>query len=213
MVPVLNKDFARRLKDVQDIILSEVNIKQIELLEDTEGVLVKKIKPNFKTIGPKYGKHMKAIAGVVGKWNATDISTVEQNNGWSGEVNGEVINLDLGDFDISTDDIPGWLVSSEGGLTVALDITLSEELKSEGIARELVNRIQNYRKESGLEIMDKIQLVVEANEVVKAAVEANKDYICNEVLANGLTFGTVTKEGNLVADLEEGDTLIELIKA
>jgi len=213
MVPVLNKDFARRLKDVQDIILSEVNIKQIELLEDTEGVLVKKIKPNFKTIGPKYGKHMKAIAGLVGKWTATDISSVEQNNGWAGEINGEAITLDLGDFDISTDDIPGWLVSSEGGLTVALDITLSAELKSEGIARELVNRIQNYRKESGLEIMDKVQLTVEANDEIKAAIESNQTYICNEVLATGLSFGTVAKENNLVADLEEGDTLIELVKA
>ena len=213
MVPVLDKDFARRLKDVQDIILSEVNIKQIELLEDTEGVLVKKIKPNFKTIGPKYGKHMKAIAGLVGKWTAADITSVEQNKGWTGEVNGEEITLDLGDFDISTDDIPGWLVSSEGGLTVALDITLSAELKSEGIARELVNRIQNYRKESGLEIMDKVQLTVEANEEIKAAIEANQTYICNEVLAAGLTFGTVAKENNLVADLEEGDTLIALVKA
>lgn len=213
MVPVLNKDFSRRLKDVQDIILSEVNIKEIELLEDTEGVLVKKIKPNFKTIGPKFGKHMKAIAGVVAQWDANDISNVEQNNGWTGEVNGETITLDLGDFDISTDDIPGWLVTTEGALTVALDITLSPELKSEGIARELVNRIQNYRKESGLEVMDRIQLTFDANDEVKKAIESNQDYICNEVLAKGLTFGTVTKENNLVADLEEGDTLIELVKA
>jgi len=212
MVPVLDKDFARRLKDVQDIILSEVNIKQIELLEDTEGVLVKKIKPNFKTIGPKYGKHMKGIAGLVAKWTATDISAVEQNNGWQGEINGEAINLDLADFDISTDDIPGWLVATEGALTVALDITLSPELKSEGIARELVNRIQNYRKESGLEVMDKIKLTIDANDEVKTAIENNQDYICNEVLANGLAFGTVAKENNLVADLEEGDTLIELVK-
>ena len=213
MVPVLNKEFARRLKDVQDIILSEVNIKQVELLEDTEGVLVKKIKPNFKTIGPKYGKHMKAIAGLVNGWGANEIANVEENKGWTGEINGETITLDLADFDISTDDIPGWLVATEGALTVALDITLSPELKSEGIARELVSRIQNYRKESGLEVMDKIQLTVDANEEVKTAVEANKDYICNEVLANGLDFGTVSKENNLVADLEEGDVIIGLVKA
>jgi isoleucyl-tRNA synthetase len=210
---VLNQDFARRLKDVQDIILSEVNIKEIELLEDTEGVLVKKIKPNFKTIGPKFGKHMKAIAGVVNQWGAAEITAVEQNNGWAGEVNGETITLDLADFDIATDDIPGWLVATEGSLTVALDITLSDELKSEGIARELVNRIQNYRKETGLEVMDKIQLTFDANDEVKTAIETNQAYICNEVLATGLTFGTVAKENNLVADLEEGDTLIELIKA
>jgi isoleucyl-tRNA synthetase len=213
MVPVLNQDFARRLKDVQDIILSEVNIKEIELLEDTEGVLVKKIKPNFKTIGPKYGKQMKAIAGLVNGWGIADIANVEQNNGWTGDVNGETITLDLADFDIATDDIPGWLVATEGALTVALDITLSPELKSEGIARELVNRIQNYRKESGLEVMDKIQLTFDANDEVKTAIESNQNYICNEVLATGLTFGTVAKENNLVADLEEGDTLIELVKA
>lgn len=213
MVPVLDADFARRIEEVKDIILSEVNIKDIELLTDTEGVLVKKIKPNFKTIGPKYGKQMKAISGMVNQWTATEISEVEKNNGWSGELNGEAVTLDLSDFEITTDDIPGWLVTSEGRLTVALDITLTDELKSEGIARELINRIQNFRKESGLEVMDKIKLTVDANEVVKAAIESNKGYICNEVLATDITFGSVTADNHLLADLEEGDTAIDLVKA
>jgi len=213
MVPVLDQDFARRIDAVKDIILSEVNIKDIELLEDTTGVLVKKIKPNFKTIGPKFGKHMKAIAGLVNQWTAEDITNVEKNNGWTGEINGETITLDLTDFDIATDDIPGWLVTSEGGLTVALDITLTEELKSEGIARELINRIQNYRKESGLEVMDKIQLTFDANDRVKSAIELNETYICNEVLANSITFGSLSIDNNLLADLEEGDTVIELVKS
>ena len=213
MVPVLDQDFARRIEAIKDIILSEVNIKDIELLEDTSGILVKKIKPNFKTIGPKYGKHMKAIAGIVGGWDSKNISEVERNQGWTGEINGETINLDLADFDISTDDIPGWLMATEGGLTVALDITLSDDLKQEGIARELINRIQNYRKDSGLEVMDKINLTVNANPVIQTAIEVNKTYICNEVLANGITFGEVSASNNLVADLEEGDTIIELIKA
>lgn len=212
MVPVLDADFSRRIEAVKDIILSEVNIKDIELLEDTTGVLVKKIKPNFKTIGPKFGKHMKAIAGLVNGWDATDIANVEKNNGWSGEVNGENITLDLTDFDIVTDDIPGWLMATEGALTVALDITLSPELKSEGIARELVNRVQNYRKDSGLAVMDKIELTFDANEEVKAAISANESYICNEVLANSISYGKLSNEANLLADLEEGDTIIELVK-
>ncbi len=212
MVPVLDQDFARRIEAVKDIILSEVNIKDIELLEDTTGVLVKKIKPNFKTIGPKYGKHMKAIAGMVNQWNESDIQQVEQNNGWTGDINGESVSLDLADFEIITDDIPGWLVTSEGGLTVALDITLTDTLKSEGIARELINRIQNYRKESGLDVMDKIQLTFDANEMVRSAIQSNETYICNEVLATSIAFGALPNDNNLLADLEEGDTLIELVK-
>jgi len=181
-------------------------------LEDTEGVLVKKIKPNFKTIGPKYGKQMKAIAGMVNQWSGADIATVEANNGWSGQLNGDAITLELSDFDISTDDIPGWLVASEGRITVALDITLSDELKSEGIARELVSRIQNYRKDSGLEVMDRINLTFDANDEVKAAIESNATYICAEVLAEGIGFDTLDASKNLLADLEEGDTVIGLAK-
>jgi isoleucyl-tRNA synthetase len=212
MVPILDGDFARRLEDVKDIILSETNIKEIELLTDTEGVLVKKIKPNFKTIGPKYGKQMKAIAGMVAKWTNADISAVELNDGWQGELNGEEIQLDLADFEIVTDDIPGWLVMTEGRLTVALDITLTDELKSEGIARELVSRIQNFRKDQGLEVMDKINLTFDTNEIVKAAIDDNSDYICAEVLANKIDFDSLAAADNMVADLEEGETIIGLSK-
>jgi len=213
MVPVLNSDFARRLEDVKHMILSEVNIKEIELLEETEGVISKKIKPNFKTIGPKYGKQMKQIAGMVAQWSADDISNVEANDGWKGELDGQEIVLDIADFDISTDDIPGWLVASEGGITVALDITLSGELKSEGIARELVNRIQNFRKDSGLEVMDRINLTFDANPVVKTAIENNSDYIKAEVLALDISFGTLSNSQGTLADLEEGDTRIDLVKS
>ena len=212
MVPILDADFARRLEDVKHIILSETNIKEIDMLEDTEDVLVKKIKPNFKTIGPKYGKQMKAIAGMVGQWTGTDISELEANVGWKGEINGDSIELDLADFDIVTDDIPGWLVASEGRMTVALDITLNDELKREGIARELVSRIQNYRKESGLEVMDRIQLTFDTNEIVKAAIETNQEYIKAEVLADGIGFDSLEASNHLLADLEEGDTVIGLVK-
>jgi len=212
MVPVLDENFTRRIEDVKDLILSETNIKEIELLTDTAGVLVKKIKPNFKRIGPRYGKQMKAIAAMINQWSGTEISKVESENGWKGEVDGATVELTLEDFDISTADIPGWLVATEGRMTVALDITISEELKSEGIARELVNRIQNYRKESGLEVMDRIQLTFDANDTVKMAIETNKEYICTEVLAEGIDFNTLDATKNMVADLDEGDTVIGLQK-
>jgi len=149
----------------------------MDLLEDTEGVISKKIKPNFKTIGPKYGKQMKQIAGMVNQWGGDEISQVEANGGWKGELDGEAIELDLADFDIVTDDIPGWLVASEGRITVALDITISEQLKSEGIERERVSRIQNFRKDSGLEVMDKIMVAFDANEEGNTAIDNNAEYI------------------------------------
>jgi isoleucyl-tRNA synthetase len=212
MIPVLNKEVAENLKHVQDLILSEVNVKELELLGDGAGILVKSIKPNFKTIGPKYGKQMKAIAGIVAGFSQDDIAAIEQNNGWSGSIEGAEINLDLADFEINAQDIPGWLVASESGLTVALDITISENLKSEGIAREIVNRVQNLRKDSGLDVTDRIVLSIETSDFVQAATLANKEYICAEVLANDIEFTTVSAEA-LLTDIEEvGDTKIELVK-
>lgn len=213
MVPVLNPEFKANLQHVKDLIISEINVKEIDLLEDTTGVLVKKIKPNFKTIGPKYGKQMKAIAGIVNQWGQKEIAQVEANNGWTGEVAGENIALDMTDFDIVTDDIPGWLVASESGLTVAMDITLTDELKQEGIARELVNRIQNFRKNSGLEVTDKIKLTIETSEEIAKAISANSTYICDEVLATGIDLGS-TGVNALVTDIEtKADTKLTLVKA
>jgi isoleucyl-tRNA synthetase len=206
MVPILDPSFKSRIKHVQDLILSEINVKELELLEDTTGVLTKKIKPNFKTIGPKYGKHMKAIAGMVSGWGDKEITSVENSRGWSGEINGEQVDLDFNDFEIETDDIPGWLVTSENGVTVAMDITISPELRQEGIARELVNRIQSFRKEAGFEVTDKINITVSTSDEIKAAIEANKAYIADEVLADAINVGSL--EGTeFIADIEEeGDT-------
>jgi len=213
MVPILDPTFKSRIEHVKELILAEVNVKEMELLEDTAGVLVKKIKPNFKTIGPKYGKQMKAIATLVGAWNQQVIAEVESKGGWSGEVEGTAIELTLEDLDIQAEDIPGWLVASEGGLTVALDITINEALRSEGIARELINRIQNFRKESGLDVTDKIKLTVASTDAIQQAIEANKSYICDEVLATEVNFGNGLQNA-LVTDIEvEGDTLILLEKA
>lgn len=212
MVPVLDKTFAENITHVKDLILSELNVKELELLEEDNSVLVKSIKPNFKTIGPKYGKHMKAIAGMVAQFTPEDIASIESKGEWKGEINGEEINLDLGDFEIVAQDIPGWLVSSEGNLTVALDVTISEELKSEGIARELVNRVQNLRKDSGLEVTDRILLKVDTNELIQNAISANKEYICNEVLANDVVFEVLGNDA-LVTDLAEvDDAKINLVK-
>jgi isoleucyl-tRNA synthetase len=213
MVPVLNKNFADNLLHIKDLILSEVNVKELELLEEGNGMLVKSIKPNFKTIGPKYGKQMKAIAAKVAQLSSDDISAIEGNNGWETEIDGEKILLDITDFEIAAQDIPGWLVASENGLTVALDITISEELKAEGIARELINRVQNLRKDSGLDVTDRIVLKIESTPWIQHAIEANMTYICSEVLANEIVFGT-TDSTAFVTDLaEENDTRIELVKS
>jgi isoleucyl-tRNA synthetase len=213
MVPVLNKTFADNILHVKELILSEVNVKELELMEEGNGMLVKSIKPNFKTIGPKYGKQMKAIAAMVAQLSNDQIGEIEANNGWNGEIEDEQISLDLADFEIAAQDIPGWLVATEGALTVALDITISETLKAEGIARELINRVQNLRKDSGLEVTDRILLEIDTNEFVKQAIQDNQEYVCNEVLANGISFKNLGTDA-LLTDLEAaGDAKIGLSKA
>lgn len=211
MIPVLNQEVASNLKHVQDLILSEVNVKELELLEDS-GMLVKSIKPNFKTIGPKYGKQMKAIAELVKGFSSDDISQIENTGGWQGAIEGTTITLDLADFEIQAQDIPGWLVASENGLTVALDITISDVLWSEGVAREMVNRIQNIRKESGLDVTDRILVEIETNEKLKGAITENKAYICAEILANDLVFKSLDSSA-VSTDIEnDNDTKILIHK-
>lgn len=204
MVPVLSNDFSRRIEAVRDLILSEVNVKELELLEDSTGVLVKKIKPNFKTIGKKYGKHMKSIIAMTTQWGQSEIALVEQNAGWKGDVEGDIVELDLEDFEIITDDIPGWLVATEGNLTVALDVTLTNDLKNEGIAREFVNRIQNLRKDSGLEVTDRINLLIKSDDKINEAINQNKNYICSETLANTLDLVEEVSGKKLSFEVEEG---------
>lgn len=212
MVPVLNEAFAKHIQHVQDLILSEVNVKELELLDASNTIFVKSIKPNFKTIGPKYGKQMKAIAAMAAQLDQAGIAAIEVNQGWNGVVDGESIVLDMDDFDIRAEDIPGFLVASENGLTVALDNTISEVLQQEGIARELINRVQNLRKDSGLEVTDKIVLTIACSAEIQKALDKNKTYVCNEVLATDLQFGSA--ENAVSVDLlEEADTAIALRKA
>ena len=212
MIPVTNQANVDRIHLVEDLIRSEVNVKEVELMEDASGILVKKIKPNFKTIGPKYGKHMKALAALISGWKQPEIEAVENENGWTGEINGESIKLDVEDFLITTEDIPGWLVAVDNHLTVALDITLTEELKQEGIARELINRIQNLRKESGLDVTDRINITFVSNDKIKSAIENYSDYLKREVLANNLLFVDASSENSVLFNLEEGDVNVSLEK-
>lgn len=213
MVPALSADFAKNIQHISELILSEVNVKELELLEEGNGMLVKSIKPNFKTIGPKYGKQMKSIATIVAGFTQDDIASIESTNTWSGEVDGTPIKLDGSDFEIIAQDIPGWLVSSENGITVALDITLTEELRQEGIARELINRVQNLRKDSGLEVTDKINLFVECSAEMQQAIQANQSYVCNEVLASTIEFKQLENDAQVIDLVEEGDSKIALNKA
>lgn len=210
MIPVLNAQEAANFRHVSNLICAEVNVKELELLSDT-GILVKSIKPNFKTIGPKYGKQMKAISALVQQFTAQDIAQIEQQKGWTGQIDGDTIELDLEDFEIQAQDIPGWLVANENGLTVALDVTISADLKAEGLAREVVNRIQNLRKESAFDVTDRILVQIDTTAAIQEAITAHKDYICTEVLANDIQFCALS-----VAKTEEieaaDDTAIQLSK-
>ncbi len=194
MVPILDPKFKRQLEDVEDLILSEVNVKKLEYLEDTTGVLVKKVKPDFKKLGPKFGKSMKQVADAVIQMNQEQIAFLENKGNIKLSIAEREIQIELDDVEITSEDIPGWLVATEGVYTVALDITLTEKLLREGIAREIVNRIQNYRKEAGLEVTDKIKLKIQSQKGINEAIEDNKHYICSETLANLLEIVDEIKE-------------------
>ena len=195
MVPVLNAHFKEQFEAVENIVLSEVNVKEVEYLTDTAGIIKKKIKPNFKTLGPKYGKIMKQIAGSVAQFSQSDISELEKSGSFKLTVADQEVELTPADVEITTEDIPGWLVSTEGELTIALDINISEELKQEGIAREFINKIQNIRKESNFEVTDRISLKIVKHDFYNEAVESFKDYISSQTLSADLT---------LVDSLENG---------
>lgn len=187
MVPVLDENFRTRLKAVETLILNEVNVKELEYLTDTAGVLVKKIKPNFKELGPRYGKMMKSISAAVAQMTQQDIATIEREGKYSLNTAEGMVDLLVTDVDIISEDIPGWLVANEGKLTIALDVTVTDELRMEGIARELINRIQNLRKDAGFDVTDKINVTILKHEAINSAVTAHKDYIAGQTLAKEIT--------------------------
>jgi len=186
MIPVNNERFLEHLKAVENLILSEVNVKEVEYLTEGTGILVKKIKPDFKKLGPRYGKMMKEIAAAIGKFTQEDISRIEDEGSYKLEVAGQEAEILLDDVEIITEDIPGWLIANMNHLTVALDITVTEELRQEGIARDLVNRIQNLRKDNGFEVTDKIRVQILTNDFLNQAIRQNFSYICSETLAESL---------------------------
>ncbi|WP_108245801.1 isoleucine--tRNA ligase [Muricauda brasiliensis] len=199
MIPVLDDEQRKDIASVSNLVKSEVNVKEIEMLDDASGVLVKQIKPNFKVLGPKFGKDMKAIAGKVSSLSQEDIQKIEREGELLLQLENKTVNLQLTDVEISSQDIEGWLVASSGSLTVALDVTIDENLKREGIARELVNRIQNLRKESGFEVTDKIDIKILKDGLVENAVSSNEDYIKTETLTAELNFEEELEEGTEIA--------------
>lgn len=186
MIPVDSQQQKEEILAVSDLIKHEVNVKEIELLDDASDILVKQIKPNFKTLGPRFGKDMKAIANEVINFTTQDINKIELNGSLEVVINGKNITLERGDVEITSQDIEGWLVANDGALTVALDVTINDDLLKEGIARELINRIQNLRKDSGFEVTDRIDVTLQKDEHIIGAVEANITYIKSETLTNEL---------------------------
>ena len=183
LIPVLDQDMARHIEAVKGLIMGEVNIKDIELLSDTTGVITKRIKLNFKNFCQRYPKYAKQMATLAATFTQEQIAGIESAAESVLDIDGEKIVVTPADFEITSEDMPGWLVASEGKLTVALDITLTDELRREGVARELINRIQNIRKDSGFEVTDKIKVEIEAKELVAGAIEHFSSYIASQTLA------------------------------
>lgn len=211
LLPVLDEAFIQQVDGVKDLILAEVNVKDIEYVTDTSGIVKKSIKPNFKTLGRILGKNMKAAIPIINGLRQEDIAQIEADNAYQLTIGDDTYDLTLADFVISAEDIPGWLVANDGDLTVALDITLTDDLKAEGMARELVNRIQNIRKTKDFNVTDRIKVALEKHELVTAAVASFGDYIKNEVLADDLSL-VETVAGGEAIELPEEVTLGMLVE-
>lgn len=202
MVPVVSETQRSQIEAVKELVLNEVNVKEIKFVDDTEGILVKRVKPDFKKLGPRYGKIMKQLAATIANMEQHDISVFEKAGSFTFNIDGTEATVELNDVEIISEDIPGWLVANEGNITVALDITVTDELKQEGIARELVNRIQNMRKSGGLEITDKICVTIEKNDETDKAVEVYGEYIAKQVLANSITVSENISENATDVDFD-----------
>ncbi len=209
LLPVLDENFSNRIKSVEDIIKSEVNVKDIQYIDDASGLLVKSVKPNFAKLGKQYGPKMKEVSAVINSMTKDEINTIEKQ----GTLSKGGFDLVLEDVLITSQDIPGWSVASEGGVTVALDITLTDELKREGLARDFVNRVQNMRKDMGLEVLDKIGIAVEKDgEWVTSSLTEFKDYICSETQALNLEFKEKL-DGATEVELDEFKVVVRINKA
>jgi len=204
LLPVLDEHFKEQVEGVKELILAEVNVKEIEYVDDASGVIKKKTKPNFKRLGRRLGKHMKEANKIISDFSNEEISKIEKSGGYTLELEGETYELTLEDLEITTEDIPGWLVASDGKLTVALDVTVTSELEAEGMARELVNRIQNIRKDKDFNVTDRIRVTLERKEAIVPAVEQYGDYIKTEVLAESLELSEGAPNGETI-ELPDGE--------
>ncbi|WP_338841806.1 isoleucine--tRNA ligase [Flavobacterium ginsenosidimutans] len=211
MIPVLDDNQRAEIEAISDLVKAEVNVKEIELLDDASGILVKQIKPNFKALGPRFGKDMGLISKEIQGFSADQINQLDKQGTLDIVIAGNSVTLSLEDVEITSQDIEGWLVANSNGITVALDITLTEELKSEGIARELVNRIQNIRKDSGFEVTDKIKVQIKRNGILEDAVSKNEDYIKSETLTDELVFADTLENGTEI-EFDDIRTIILISK-
>jgi isoleucyl-tRNA synthetase len=211
MIPILDENQRHEIEAISDLIKAEVNVKEILLLDDASGVLVKQIKPNFKALGPRFGKDMGLIAKEIQGFSPEQINQLDKEGSIAIVISGNSITLSLEDVEISSQDIPGWLVANANGITVALDITITEELRKEGIARELVNRIQNIRKDSGFEVTDKIKVQLQRNGVLEEAISKNEAYIKSETLTETLVFEDEIKNGTEI-EFDDIKTMILISK-
>lgn len=200
MIPAVNELFCEQINKVKDLILHEVNVKELVFVNDDEGVFVKKIKPDYKKLGPKYGKNMKAVANLISQMSQADILQLEKTQKVVFNIDNQDVEVLLEDVEIVAQDIPGWIVANQGSLTVALDIEITEELKQEGIAREFVKQIQTFRKDNKFEVLDKIVITVEDNSLTTPALNTHKSYICNETLCSSL----------VIADKVDNATVLDL---
>ena len=211
LIPILKPEAKEQIAAVEELILTEINVKEIEYVDDASGILVKKIKPNFRKLGQSYGPMMKSITAIINGFGKEEIAAIERDASFPIDVDGKEVVLTLEDVEITSEDIPGWLVASENGLTVALDISITDELKKEGLSRDMVNRIQNLRKDKGLEVQDKIAISYATQDLMMQEALADfGDYIKTETLAISLTSESPSNPDKFDIDGIEIDVQIEI---
>jgi isoleucyl-tRNA synthetase len=213
MIPVLDDFERQQVAAISSLIASEVNVKQVELLDDTSSILIKEVKPNFKTLGPRFGKDMKLVAQAIQTLSDTQVQTLEKEGSLQLNIEGNEIILAADDVVIASKDVSGWLVASEQGVTVALDIQMNESLQLEGMARELVNRLQNIRKDLGFDVTDTIALTLRENDALADVLKQNKTYIQHEILATSITLVNDELEGSIPVSFDSLETNVNMVKS
>ncbi len=211
MVPVADEKRRAAVEAIMDLVKSEINVKDLKIVGNDEGILVKSVKPDFKKLGPKFGKNMKAAAEIIKNLDAKSIAALERDGHLSFDLNGTPAEVELSDVEIISEDIPGWLVANEGSLTIALDVTVTPELRREGIARDIVNRIQNIRKARNYDITDRIRLVFAPGADTDDAIRDFADYISRQVLATSLEIVPLADSAEGIEELSMDDVTARVL--